>query len=94
MIAAGLCLLRYTNANCQFCTYQPPDSIADEDNWFGTLQQMRNSSLANIGYTGGVFDTPELQWTQHAYIQPQMHPYDRFFYDPVKGYTVDRYLDG
>ena len=91
---AGCLLLRYTSALCQFCTYRPPESITDEGNWFETLQQMRNSSLANIGYKGGVFDVPELQWTQHAYIQPQMHPYDRFFYDPVKGYTVDRYLDG
>jgi hypothetical protein len=35
-----------------------------------------------------------MQWTQQSYIQPQSHPYDRFFYDPVKGeYTIDRFLD-
>jgi hypothetical protein len=35
---------------------------------------------------------PELQWTQTSYIQPQMHPYDRFFFDG-KNYTVRKWLD-
>ena len=26
---------------------------------------------------------PELKWTQTAYISPQMHPYDRYFFDPA-----------
>ena len=95
MITAGLFLLvRYATAGCQHCTYPPPETISDVNDWYGTLKNMRKSSLDRIGYKGGVFDTPELQWTQHAYIQPQMHPYDRFFYDPVKGYTVDRFLKG
>ena len=37
-------------------------------------------------------DVPGLQWTQTSYIQPQMHPYDRFFFDG-KNYTVQRWLD-
>lgn len=40
----------------------------------------------------GVFD--QLSWTQDSYIQPQMHPYDRYFYDPItQNYTVQRWLD-
>ena len=49
--------------------------------------------LTSINYTGGVFDNPSLVWTQSAYIQAQIHPYDRFFFDEVSGnYTVDRFL--
>ena len=46
------------------------------------------------GYTGGVFDVHGVQWTQTSYIQPQMHPYDAFFYDvATHNYTVSRWLD-
>jgi len=35
----------------------------------------------------------KIPWTQTAYIQPQMHPYDLYFYDPESdSYTVQRYL--
>mmetsp|Transcript_36015 Transcript_36015/g.113108 ORF Transcript_36015/g.113108 Transcript_36015/m.113108 type:complete len:229 (-) Transcript_36015:29-715(-) len=34
-----------------------------------------------------------IPWTQTSWMQPQMHPYDRSFYDPASGeYTVGRYL--
>ena len=34
-----------------------------------------------------------IPWTQTSWMQPQMHPYDRSFYDPTSGeYTVGRYL--
>lgn len=40
-----------------------------------------------------VYDVPALQWTQTAFVQPQMHPYDRYFYSETQGkYTVGRYL--
>lgn len=40
-----------------------------------------------------VYDVPGLQWTQTAFVQPQMHPYDRYFYNETQGkYTVGRYL--
>jgi hypothetical protein len=52
-----------------------------------------------IGFNGSAFEVPELKWTQTAYVGPQMHPYDRYFFDPMlgngtngTGYTVDRWL--
>ena len=50
--------------------------------------------LAKIHYNGSIYDVPELRWTQTSYIQPQMHPYDRYFFDPVAdNYTVQKFLD-
>lgn len=70
-----------------------PASPADQPQWLAGLKADREASLKNINYKGGVFDTPELQWTQTSYIQPQMHPYDNFFYDrTTRQYTPEKYL--
>ena len=93
-LALTLVLLPYCAATCKYCQTSGPQSSAEQPSWFQNLQQDRNKTIATIGFKGGVFDTPELLWTQQAWIQPQMHPYDRFFYDyDSHTYTVDRYLD-
>jgi len=70
-----------------------PDSPSAQPAWLQNLKSDRDATITKIGYKGGVFATPELQWTQTSYIQPQMHPYDRFFYDiESHSYTVDKYL--
>jgi hypothetical protein len=67
--------------------------------WLAKMKSMRTACQQAIGYNGSAFEVPELRWTQTAYVSPQMHPYDRFFFDPSKGngtngsgYTVDRWL--
>ena len=79
-------------AVCTSCEYGGPNTPAEHDAWLADLKKERDDALAKVGYSGGVFD--KVPWTQTAFIQPQMHPYDRFFYDvETHSYTVDRYLN-
>lgn len=73
------------------CIVNGPSTRGEQLEWLNNLKADRTASLKKINYTGGVFD--QLKWTQSAWIQPQMHPYDRYFYDPVThNYTVQKYL--
>lgn len=62
--------------------------------WIAGLRSERVAALKTIKYDGGVFDNEALRWTQTNYIQPQVHPWDSYFYDrTTHQYTVGRYLD-
>ena len=73
--------------------------------WLSSMRAMRTACNARIGFdphnaSRTLFDDPALAWTQTAYIGPQMHPYDKYFYNATlgngtggRGYTVDRWLD-
>ena len=90
----GLALLVAVASTCGPCQTNGPTSPADQPAWLAQLKSDRDTTLASINYTGGVFSNPSLLWTQSAYIQPQMHPYDRYFYDEkTHSYTVGRFLD-
>ena len=69
---APLCLLHTcVSAGCGPCQTAGPASPAAQPAWLAALKKERDSVLANINYTGGVFANPSLGWTQGAYIQPQ-----------------------
>ena len=62
--------------------------------WLADIKHWRDERRIRIGYDPSRYEMPQLQWTQHSFIQPQMMVHDRYFYDLVAGkYTVDRYLD-
>ena len=63
--------------------------------WLTEMRAFRDACLSSIAYNGSIYDTPELKWTQTgSWMQPQMHPYDNYFYDPAvpSGYTVSKWL--
>ena len=60
--------------------------------WWKHVLMMRQACQANSNRS--IFDVEELKWTATNYVQPQMHPFDKLFYDPVaRNYTVDKWLD-
>ena len=62
--------------------------------WLRQITHWRDNCRKAINYTGSIYEVNGLKWTQTSYIQPQMHPFDRYFYDVDKhNYTVARYLD-
>ena len=77
---------------CASCQFDGPATPADQPKWLANLISDRNKTLAALRFAGGVFDDSALKWTQSSYIQAQMHPYDLFFYDPLIGYTPERFL--
>ena len=70
----------------------PPDSPADRESWLEDRRSFRTNCLQSISYNGSIYEVPEIQWTQTAFMQPQMHPYDLYFYTPERGYDVSGWL--
>ena len=90
-----LCFDILHNLFCGKCRVEGPATPSDQPSWLAALVADRKATWGKDGFNGtGVFNTPELEWTKTAYIQPQMHPFDRYFYSVEKGnYTVATYLD-
>jgi iron(II)-dependent oxidoreductase len=58
------------------------------------MRQWRARCRRDINYTGQIYEVAQLEWTQTSYVEPQIHPFDRLFYDrDSHKYTVTRFLD-
>ena len=69
-----------------------PASQAAQPAWLAEVYANRTAWRAAVGFTSGVYDN-FLLWSPSLHIVPQSHIYDRYLYDPVLGWTVDRFLD-
>merc|ERR1719163_1141718 len=74
--------------------FDAPLDVQSQATWLAGLSSWRDSVLSNISFTGDVYHNPAVNWTRTSYVEPQVHPYDMYLYDPVRHeYTVDKYLD-
>ena len=73
----------------------PPVRAADQPEWLTHLRDWRAEceSPLELANSRAISEQPALRWVKSAHVQVQMHPFDRFFYDPETGqYTVERWL--
>ena len=71
-----------------------PTNVSIHLTWLEQLREWRTRCRKHIAYNGSIYDAPALQWVRtHQWVQPQMHPFDLFFYNrSAFAFTVDRYL--
>ena len=81
----------------------PPVGCSDavRAEWLEARKVCRTKALAGISYKGGVFDTPQVRWTQQAFAIPMIASFDRELYDDSReyppgefGWTVDKFVAG
>ncbi|MGB8913538.1 MAG: SUMF1/EgtB/PvdO family nonheme iron enzyme [Candidatus Sulfotelmatobacter sp.] len=71
-----------------------PDSPSQAAEWLDGLKAWRADRRVRLRYDGAQYERPDLEWTQHIFLQVQVLIWDRSLYDPVKAeYTVDRFLN-
>ncbi|HEY6767304.1 MAG TPA: SUMF1/EgtB/PvdO family nonheme iron enzyme [Candidatus Sulfotelmatobacter sp.] len=74
--------------------FSGPDSPAQAAGWREGLKAWRTDRRVRLRYDGAQYDRPDLEWTQHIFLQVQILIWDRSLYDPDRGeYTVDRFLN-
>ena len=82
-----------TASNSDLFTAPTSFDAASVSTWREKLLAWRAAIVAEIGYNGSIYDEPALAWSRLAYVQPQVHLYDRALYSNGS-YTVETFLDG
>lgn len=73
--------------------FSGPDNRSQAAAWLDGLKAWRSDRRVRLRYNGAEYERPDLEWTQHIFLQVQVLIWDRSLYDPEKGeYTVDRFL--
>src|ERR1700677_3395561 len=74
--------------------FSGPDNPSQAAGWLDGLNGWRADRRVRLRYNGAQYDRPDLEWTQHVFLQVQVLIWDRSLYDPEKGeYTVNRFLN-
>jgi len=74
--------------------FSGPDAPPQTPDWLEGLKAWRAERRTRLRYKGSEYERPDLEWTQHIFLQVQVLIWDRSLYDPEKGvYTVDRFLN-
>ena len=74
--------------------FSGPDSRSQAAAWLDGLKAWRTDRRVRLRYNGAQYERPDLEWTQHIFLQVQVLIWDRSLYDPEKGeYTVDSFLN-
>jgi hypothetical protein len=62
----------------------PPANSSLVAGWLAAITTWRDNCAAKLQLNGSVYrDIPQLKWTQSTFIQPQIHPWDNYFWDHV-----------
>lgn len=55
---------------------------ASVEAWLQEIDGWRTGCRAKLQLNGSVYESvPQLKWTQSTFIQPQIHPWDNYFYN-------------
>ena len=69
------------------------DGGDDEDARGVAVRAPGRRAACQEDFDATIYERADLAWTRTSYIQTQMHPFDRMFYEPGSGYTPRRFLD-
>ena len=73
--------------------FQPPINQSVQPEWLTAITAWRSACRTQIHYNDSIYSVPQLHWARTNFVQPQSHPYDRFFFnETTQRYTVDRFL--
>ena len=85
-----LTLVSIINSSEVFYGPSTPDEFYQ---WYSNLSEWKEAKLAEINFNGSIFEVPELKWTQTTFMQPQIHPFDQYFYNiTTHSYTPDKFI--
>ena len=92
--ACGQCPEQYPAPCLQF--YGPGQNASSSvwSDWFENISSWRSSQWAKFSLSEKHYDLPQLNWTQVSFVAPQIHPFDRFFYNKTtRAYSIDVFLE-